>query len=88
MADDNKERYINPYTDSDSQKVFWDNYSVIKTAEDKGHRKGLAEGRAEGRAEGEQNKALDIARNLKSMGLSTSDIINATGLSEDVISNL
>ena len=43
------------------------------------------EGRAEGRAEGEQSKAIDIAKNLKSMGLSIADIIKATGLSEDDI---
>ena len=43
------------------------------------------EGRAEGRAEGEQTKALDIARNLKSMGLGVADIQKATGLSEEEI---
>ena len=43
------------------------------------------EGRAEGRAEGEQSKAIDIAKNLKSMGLSIADIMKATGLSEDDI---
>ena len=46
------------------------------------------EGRAEGRAEGEQSKAIDIAKNLKSMGLSIADIKNATGLSEDDIMKL
>ena len=46
------------------------------------------EGRAEGRAEGEQSKAIDIAKNLKSMGLSIADIIKATGLSEDDIMKL
>ena len=39
----------------------------------------------EGRAEGEQSKAIDIAKNLKSMGFSVTDIIKATGLSEDDI---
>ena len=96
----------------ESKKVFWDNYSVMKTAENKGIRKGLEQGRAEGleqglqqgRAEGleqglqqgleqglqqgGQNKAFDIARNLKSMGLSLADIEKATGLTEDTISNL
>ena len=42
----------------------------------------------EGRAEGEQSKAIDIAKNLKSMGLSIADIIKATGLSEDDIMKL
>ncbi|MGM9777974.1 MAG: hypothetical protein ACI3ZD_06525 [Prevotella sp.] len=45
-------------------------------------------GRAEGRAEGEQSKAIDIAKNLKSMGFSIADIIKATGLSEDDIKKL
>ena len=48
------------YQYEESRKVFWDNYSVMKTAVDKGlakglaegHAKGLAEGLAEGRAEG------------------------------------
>ena len=39
----------------------------------------------EGRAEGEQSKAIDIAKNLKSMSFSVADIIKATGLSEDDI---
>lgn len=46
------------------------------------------EGRAEGRAEGEQSKAIDIAKNLKSMGFSIADIIKATGLSEDDITKI
>ena len=43
------------------------------------------EGRAEGRAEGEQTKAMDIARRLKSMGMSLEVISSATGLSEQEI---
>ena len=46
---------------------------------------GLEQGRAEGRAEGEQTKVLDIARNLKSMGLGVAAIQKATGLSEEEI---
>ena len=42
------------------------------------------EGRAEGRAEG----IMLTAKNLKSMGFSISDIMNATGLSEDDIMKL
>ena len=45
----------------------------------------LNKGRAEGRAEGRDERTLEIAKNLKSMGISTSDIINATGrLAEDI----
>ncbi len=57
-----------------------------------GIEKGLAEGRAEGiekgRAEGEQSKALDIARNLKTIGICNADIMKATGLTEEEINNL
>ena len=41
-----------------------------------------------GRAEGEQKKAMEVARNLKSMGLQTADIIKATGLTEEQINAL
>ena len=54
----------------------------------RGREKGYAEGRAEGRAEGEQAKALNIARNLKSMGLGVAAIQKATGLSEEEIREL
>ena len=71
-------------------------YRDIKNSLDTAKREGVAEGveigreegRAEGRAEGEQSKAIDIAKNLKSMGLSIADIIKATGLSEDDIMKL
>ncbi len=126
MADDNRERYINPYTDfgfkkskalqdrvfqklfeqaeiaryseserrqyEESKKIFWDNYSVLKTAEQKGILQGLEQGRAEGLQQGlqqgEQNKALSIARKLKSMGLSMTDIMQATGQTEETINNM
>ena len=42
----------------------------------------------QGRAEGEQAKALNIALNLKSMGLGIADIQKATGLSEEEIRDL
>ena len=69
---------------------------VLDTAKLEGLEQGRAEGRAEGeviglekgRAEGEQAKALNIARNLKSMGLGVADIQKATGLSEEEILEL
>ena len=99
---ESQERYVNFYTDfafkkelhdyRESQKDFWDLNSVIETAEKKGMKKGIkkgrAEGRAEGRVEGEHNKALDIARNLKSFGMPINQIIAMTGLSEDDINDL
>ena len=53
-----------------------------------GLEKGLAEGRAEGRAEGELSKAISIARNLKSLGLSIDQIKASTGLSEEELKDL
>ena len=79
-----QERYVNFYTDSafnkkelhdyrESQKDFWDLNSVIETAE----RKGFTEGQ------------VSIAKSLKQMGvLSVNQIAEATGLTEEAISNL
>ena len=72
----------------DSLKAYRDLKNSLDTAEEKGVIKGIEIGRAEGRAEGEQSKAIDIAKNLKSMGFSIADIIKATGLSEDDIMKL
>lgn len=75
-----------------SLKEYWDYTSTLETAERKGEKKGreegraeglaegLAEGRAEGRAEGEQSKAKEIARRMKSQGMSDSEISSLTGL--------
>ena len=50
--------------------------------------KGRAEGLAEGRAEGELSKGLTVARNLLAMGMSWTQIIQATGLTEDQLKQL
>ena len=76
----------------DSLKAYRDIKNSLDTAKREGVAEGIEigreEGRAEGRAEGEQSKAIDIAKNLKSMGFSIADIIKATGLSEDDITKL
>ena len=54
----------------------------------KGIAKGIAKGRAEGRAEGELSKGLAVARNLLSMGMSWSQIMQATGLTEEELKPL
>ena len=64
----------------DSLKTYRDLKNSLDTAEEKG--------RVEGRVEGEKRKAIAIARNLKSMGMSISDISNATGLQEEEIKAL
>ena len=69
----------------DSLKAYRDIKNSLDTAKREGRDEGIEIGREEGRAEGEQSKAIDIAKNLKSMGLSIADIKKATGLSEDDI---
>ena len=68
----------------ESQKEYWDYYSTMTTAMNKGIAKGRAEGRAEGIAEGR----ADVARNLKKKGMSVSDIADVTGLTEEEIRTL
>ena len=60
----------------DSLKAYRDIKNSIDTA------------RKEGRVEGEKRKAIAIARNLKSMGMSISDVSKATGLQEEEIKAL
>ena len=53
-----------------------------------GEEKGIAKGRAEGRAEGELSKGLEVARNLLAMGMSWSQIMQITGLTEEELKPL
>ena len=55
---------------------------------EEGRKEGREEGRAEGRAEGEKEKALAIARNMKSASMPTDMIVQMTGLSADEIATL
>ena len=61
----------------DSLKTYRDLKNSLDTAEEKG--------REEGRVEGRVEEKIAIARNLKSMGMSISDISKATGLQEEEI---
>jgi predicted transposase/invertase (TIGR01784 family) len=49
---------------------------------------GREEGRIEGREEGFAKASLNIARNLKNMGLSISQIVEGTGLSTETVTQL
>jgi predicted transposase/invertase (TIGR01784 family) len=60
----------------ESQKEYWDYYSTMTTAMNKG----IAKGREEGRA--------DVARNLKKKGMPISDIADVTGFTEEEINAL
>ena len=68
----------------DSLKAYRD----IKNSIDTARREGRVEGREEGRVEGRVEEKIAIARNLKSMGMSISDISKATGLQEEEIKEL
>ena len=51
-------------------------------------KRGMEKGRAEGRAEGELSKGLEVARNLLAMGMSWTQIMQATGLTENQLKQL
>ena len=53
-----------------------------------GMEKGMAEGMEKGMAEGERKKQMEIARNLKQMGLATEAIAQATHLPPETIDKL
>ncbi len=99
MADDTRERFINPYTDlgsqklfeqaeiakysdierrqyEESKKVFWDNYSVLKTAERKGEVKGA------------QKEKMETIRRMKAKGFSIEDISESVGLTKKEVEAL
>ena len=58
--------------------------AAVKTATEKA----LADGIAKGLSEGEAKKSLEIAKKMLVMGLSTEQIAQATGLSEEEIIRL
>ncbi len=61
-------------------KRYRDTLNAMTGAELKGIEKG--------RAEGEKNKAIEVARNLKAMGLSADDIVKVTGLTAEELKAL
>lgn len=75
-----------------SLKTYRDNYAIAETERAEGRIEGIAEGiikgREEGRAEGEMNKALEIARAAKSMGMGIDQIMQLTKLSRQDIEKL
>lgn len=68
----------------------------IEEGRAEGRAQGIAEGRAEeraqgiaeGRAEGELEKSLEIARNLLSLGIPVSQVLKATGLTQEQINKI
>ena len=65
-------------------KNMRDIYATRKFDEKRGMEKGMAKGRAEGKVEGK----AEVARNLLAMGMSWSQIMQVTGLTEDQLKQL
>ena len=63
-------------------------YGSYIEGEEKGMAKGIAKGMAKGRAEGELSKGLTVARNLLAIGMSWSQIMQITGLTEEELKPL
>jgi predicted transposase/invertase (TIGR01784 family) len=69
-------------------KAQRDEYSRIQGALREGRREGLDEGRREGLDEGRREERLEVARNLKRMGISVKHIAQGTGLAPEDIAKL
>ena len=90
LSSEEQEKY------DESIKAVDDYYSGLYGSYVEGEKKGIAKGRAEaraearaeGRVEGELSKGLEVARNLLSMGMSWSQIMQVTGLTEDQLKPL
>ena len=80
----------------DSLKEYRDLYSVLSTAIHKGEAKGIAKGRAEGlkegkllgEEEGRKKEKIEIARNMKQLGIPITTIREASGLTDEEIQAL
>lgn len=59
--------------------------SLFDTSRDEGYEEGMDKGLAKGLAKGRSERAKEIAKQLKSMGLTTEQIAQATGLTLDEI---
>ena len=72
----------------ESIKVYRDKLAIMAFERQKGQAEGRAEGLAEGREEGRAEGKLEVARNLKQMGMATEAITRATGLTAEAIEAL
>ena len=80
ISSDERERYLAELR----QKYIMDQKAVA----DAGYDKGIEQGIKQGREQGEKNKQLEIAKKLKEMNMSLSDIEKATGLTVEEIESL
>ena len=68
--------------------TYRSNLAVMKNERREGYEEGRQEGLALGEQKGRAEGALIIARNLKNMGLSPSDVMKATGLTAAELSGI
>ena len=68
----------------DRRKAYRDLKNSLDTAVRQGHAKGLEEGLEQGRAKG----MIEMAKNLKSLGVDVQTIMQASGLTEEQIGRL
>ena len=83
-----------------SLESMGDYYNIINTTAEEAEKRGLergreegreegrVEGRKEGREEGREEEKIELAKKFKSLGVDTSTIIQATGLTTEVIESL
>ena len=72
----------------ESRKMFWDNYSVMKTAMNKGIKQGLEEGIKQGIKQGAQQAKAEAARRFHALGLSVEQIAQGVDLPIDEVKKL
>lgn len=102
MADDTKERYINPYTDFGFKKLFGTEINKDSDAERRQYEASQKEywdytstletaerkGEQKGIQQGIQQEKIDTAQRMKSKGFSVEDISEIAGLTIDEIKEL
>lgn len=100
MADDTREKFINPYTVLDnldfldetkvnweseaSQKEYWDYTSTLETAERKGEIKGIQQGLQQG----VQQEKIETIHRLQAMGFSIEQIAQGTDMGIEEVKKL
>ena len=82
LSSEEQEKY------DESIKAVDDYYSGLYGAYIEGEKEGFAKGLAEARAEGRAEVRAKVARNMLAMGMSWSQIKQATGLTEDQLKQL
>jgi hypothetical protein len=88
MANALRTREVLKMSDMATMNEIFEGLGIIEYWEARGEARGKALGEAQGEARGEAEKALEIARNLKKIGLPPEQIAEATGLTERQINGL